>query len=432
MNCPVSLTIFSALLAASNLAAQISPTPGSGIEQEIRPASAETIAIINGTVVDPSAAKPETSATVLIDGRKIVAVGPSLDIPKGARIIDAKDKYLVPGLWDMHAHLAALTPIGVAPEHYVGFGVLGLRDMGGYMDQLFPLKAEILSGKRIGPDLVLAGPTLNGEQSAPFHRLVRTEAEARAAVRELKAAGVDFIKIHRQTTREAFFGIASETKSLGLTFVGHVPLVMGWIEASNAGMRTIEHVQTIFENEQPDPKKFVAEFPNLVKKLGGPYGDTIWATLVKNQTYFDPTMSGYEGSIDKAGAEMATKRRAAFAAMKVLIGRAAKAGVPLLAGTDLLENHGDKLLHELELLVEVGLTPQQALAAATTTPCKALNRAGPGRIAVDAPASLLLVDADPLANIANLRKLSLVVLNGRILDSSELARLREMKIQTTP
>jgi predicted amidohydrolase len=199
----------------------------------VRPASAETIAIIHGTVVDPSAAKPKTPATVLIEGSKIVAVGPSLNnIPKDARIIDAKDKYIVPGLWDMHAHLAALTPIGVAPEHYVGFGVLGIRDMGGYMDQLFPLKAEILSGKRIGPDLVLAGPTLNGEQSAAFHRLVRTEAEARAAVRELKAAGVDFIKIHRQTTREAFFGISSETKSLGLTFAGHVPLVMGWLEAS--------------------------------------------------------------------------------------------------------------------------------------------------------------------------------------------------------
>jgi len=399
----------------------------------IPPASAETIAIIHGTVVDPSATKPETPATIVIDGPKIVAVGPSLDnIPKGARVIDAKDKYIVPGLWDMHAHLAALTPIGVAPEHYVGFGVLGLRDMGGYMDQLLPLKAEILSGKRIGPDLVLAGPTLNGEQSAPFHRLVRTEAEARAAVRELKAVGVDFIKIHRQTTREAFVGIASETKSLGLTFAGHVPLVLRWIEASNAGMRTIEHIQTIFENEQPDPKKLTTEFPGLVKKLDGPYGDAIWATLVRNRTYFDPTLSGYEGTIDKNGPEIAAKRRAAFAAMKVLAGRAAKAGVPLLAGTDLLEGHGDKLLHELELLVEVGLSPQQALAAATTAPCDALHRAGPGRLAVNAPASLLLVDADPLANIANLRKLSLVVLNGKVLDSTELARLREMKDPPTP
>jgi Amidohydrolase family len=393
------------------------------------PAFAETIAIVRGIIVDPSKAEPEFNATVLITDDRIATIDASLNPPKDARVIDARDKYIVPGLWDMHAHLAALTPIGVAPEHYVAHGVLGVRDMGGYLDQLTELKAEINAGKRIGPDIAMAGPTLNGPpQPAPFHRIVATSAEARAAVDELKEAGVNFIKVHRQTTREAFFAIADETKKQHLTFAGHVPLVMSWVEASNAGMHSIEHIQTIFENLEPDPSKLVGKFPELLKRLEGPEGDAIWKTMVKNGTWFDPTMVGYEDSIDAKGPEMGKLRHKAFAATKVLMQRAVRSRVPMLAGTDILERHGERLLHELELLVSVGMPPKEVLAAATVNPAAALDRDGPGRIATGAPASLLVVDADPLADIANLRKLSTVVLRGRVLDAPELTRLKGMKI----
>ena len=99
----------------------------------------------------------------------------------------------------------------------------------------------------------------------------------------------------------------------------------------------------------------------------------------------------------------------------------------MLTGTDVLERHGERLLHELDLLVSVGMTPKEVLAAATVNSAAALGRDGPGRIATGAPASLLLVDADPLADIGNLRKLSTVVLRGRLLDSAELARLKDLK-----
>ena len=393
------------------------------------PAFGETIAIVNGIIVDPSRADPQIDATVLIKDDRIVAMGASVKIPTDARVIDARDKYVLPGLWDMHAHLAALAPIGVAPEHYVAYGVLGVRDMGGYLDQLTQLKADIAAGKRIGPDIAMAGPTLNGPpQPAPFHRIVATAAEARAAVDELKKAGVYFIKIHRQTTREAFFAIASETQKQHLTFAGHVPLVMSWVEASNAGMHSIEHIQTIFENLEPDPSKLATKFPELVKRLEGPEGDEIWATMVKNGTWFNPTMVAYEDSIDAKGPEIGKLRRTAFAAMKALMQRAVKTHVRMLAGTDVLERHGERLLHELDLLASVGMTPKEVLAAATVNPAASLGRDGPGRIATGAPASLLIVDADPLADIANVRKLSTVVLRGRVLDSTELARLKALKV----
>jgi len=397
------------------------------------PIFGETIAIVNGTVIDPSKSNPKSTGTVLIENDRIVAIGASVKPPPNTRLIDAHNKYVLPGLWDMHAHLAALAPIGVAPEHYVAYGVLGVRDMGGYIDQLTQLKADIASGKRIGPDIAMAGPTLNGPpQPAPFHRVVATAAEARAAVDELKKAGVDFIKVHRQTTREAFFAIADQTKKQHLTFAGHVPLVMSWIEASNAGMHSIEHIQTIFENLEPDPSKLVTKFPELVKRLEGSEGDGIWATMVKNRTWFDPTMVGYEDSIDSKGAEIGKLRRAAFAAMKVLMQRAVKAHVPMLAGTDILERHGERLLRELELLVSIGMAPKEVLAAATVNPAASLGWDGPGRMTPGAPASLLIVDADPLADMSNLRKLSTVVLRGKVLDSTKLARLRELKPSSPP
>ncbi len=387
---------------------------------------AQALVVANATIIDPSGSKPATQGTVVVERGHVVAVGRTPAIPRGARVVDARGKFLVPGLWDMHAHLAALTPVDSAPERYVGYGVLGVRDMGGFADTLFPLRGRIRAGDRIGPEIVMAGPTLNGEEAAPFHRKVVTDAEARAAVRELRALGVDFIKVHRAMGRPAFLAVIDEARRSGLTVSGHVPLALSWIEASNLGMRTIEHIQTVFENEQPDPKLMTGQFLQIADRLEGPHGDSIWAILKRNHTFFDPTLIGYEANLDKAGPEVAARRRVAYERMKRIAGRIARAGVPILAGTDVLERHGDMLLLELERLVEIGLTPRQALAAATTTAAEAVLHHGSGRIEVGAPAMFLVLDANPLTDIRNLRTLSAVVLSGRLIESAELARLRSL------
>lgn len=387
---------------------------------------AQALVIANGTIIDPSGRIPVTRGTVVVERGRVVAVGAAPRIPPGARVVDARGRFLVPGLWDMHAHLAALTPIGHAPEQYVGYGVLGVRDMGGFPDTLFPLRGRIRSGDRLGPEIVMAGPTLNGEQSAPFHRRVVTDAEARAAVHELRFLGADFIKVHRAMGRTTFRAVIEAARHEGLTVSGHVPLAMSWIEASNLGMRTVEHIQTVFENEQPDPRLLTGQFLEIARRLSGPQGDSIWAVLKRNHTYFDPTLIAYETSIEKAAPDVAARRRIAYAQMKLLAGRIARAGVPILAGTDVLERHGDMLLLELERLVEIGLTPRQALAAATTTAAEAVLHHGTGRIEVGAPAMFLVLDADPLSDIRNLRRLSAVVLSGRLIESAELVRLRTL------
>lgn len=387
--------------------------------------AAQTLAVTNASIIDASAPVPVRVGSIVVRNGRIVAVGPRVAIPAGALVVDATDKFVVPGLWDMHAHLAALTPIGRAPEHYVSYGVLNLRDMGGFLDQLLPLRAEIHSGRRTGPELVLAGPTLNSEQSAPFHRKVTTAAEARAAVRELKAAGVDFIKIHRATNREVFAAVADETKRVDLSFSGHVPLVVSWADAARAGMRTIEHIQTIFENLQPDLRMTPTLFDNFATRLEGALGDEIFAVLEAHGTYFDPTLVGYDATIDDTRPEQAAARRQAFARMKLIAAKAAFAGVPIVTGTDVLDRHGDMLLRELEALVAIGMTPQQVLTAATATSAAAAARPERGRIAVGAPASFLVLDASPLRDIANLRRLSAVVLGGRLLSAADLATLRQ-------
>lgn len=386
----------------------------------------QALVIANGTIIDPSGKLPATVGTVVVERGRVTAVGRAPRIPAGARVVDAKGKFLVPGLWDMHAHLAALTSVGHAPEQYVAYGVLSVRDMGGFADTLFPLRGQIRAGDRIGPEIVMAGPTLNGEQSAAFHRKVATPAEARAAVKELRYLGVDFIKVHRAMGRPEFLAVIDEARRQGLTVSGHVPLALSWIEASSLGMRTIEHIQTIFENEQPDPKLVAGQFLGIAARLAGAHGDSIWAVLKKNHTFFDPTLIGYEASIDKAAPDVAARRRVAYAQMKLLAARIFKAGVPILAGTDVLERHGDMLLLELERLVEIGMTPRQALAAATTTAAEAVLHHGTGRIEAGAPAMFLVLDADPTTDIRNLRALSAVVLSGRLIESAELARLRAL------
>jgi imidazolonepropionase-like amidohydrolase len=345
--------------------------------------------------------------------------------PRGARVIDATGKFLLPGLWDMHAHLNALTEIGRAPERYVGHGVLAVRDCGGFLDPLLALRREIAEGKRTGPQIFLAGPTLNGQSFAPFQRVVRDEAEARAAVRELAAAGVDFIKTHRATSREAFFALADEARRQGLDLIGHVPLTVSWIEAAEVGMRSMEHAQTLPENEMKDLKDPAATIEEAFARIDGERGDAIFAALARTGAVFDPTLVAYEQSIE-AKPKIAALRREAYVHLKAYVGRANRAGVTILAGTDVLETHGEMLLVELERLVEVGLTPRQALAAATTNPARLLKRPDLGRIAPGAAASLLLLEADPTADVRNLRKLGGVALRGRWIEPEELARLQTL------
>src|SRR6188508_1004966 len=170
----------------------------------------DAIAITDVTVIDVER------------GARIARVGRSAVIPPGATRINGRGRFLVPGLWDMHSHHQAA---GVESlELFLANGVVGTRDMGSDADFILPLRDRIARGELAGPDIVAAGPILDDRPPDwPFRRRVRNGEDARAAVRDLKRRGVDFIKVHDSTPRDAFFAIADEAAKLGLPFAGHVP-----------------------------------------------------------------------------------------------------------------------------------------------------------------------------------------------------------------
>jgi imidazolonepropionase-like amidohydrolase len=372
-----------------------------------------------GYVVDPAAEGAPRRADVLVVGGRIAAVGTAVRAPANARRVDVGGRYLVPGLWDMHAHVAAIGATGDALEDYVRHGVLGIRDMGGRADEVLALRSAVAENRLLGPTMVVAGPTLNGAASADFHRAVRTAEEARAAVQALRAEGVDFIKIHRQTSREAFFAIRDQARAEGLPLSGHVPLAIGWIEAAEAGMRTVEHVQGIVESEIREGVEPVRATFEAIERLEGARGDAIFAALARGGTAWTPTLIYYENSWLSDSPERRALKERAYGRMRPLVLRAARAGVPILAGTDLMERRGQGLLDELSRLVAAGLTPREALAAATTSP-RAVAGRGPGAIRVGEEASFIVLRGNPLERIENVAALSLVLLRGRLIEAGAL------------
>ena len=378
------------------------------------------IALVGGFVVDPGGEAPPYSANILMSGGKVVSVGSAIKIPKHYQTVDVAGKFIVPGLWDMHAHLAALDPVGSKPLDYVSHGVLAVRDMGGHVDELLAYRSS-LDARVVGPEIVMAGGTLNGEASGDWHIAVTTDSEGRAAVQQMKAKGADFIKVHRATKPDVFRAIVDEARRVGLHVAGHVPLGMSWPAAADAGMQTIEHAVTMVENEMALPKDPAANILVAAARIDGAAGDDIIAALVRNKTYLDPTLIAYESKLASAEPSAAAVARNFYMRVRKFIGRANAAGVAIVAGTDLVDRPGAGLLDELDLLVASGLTPREALRSATVTAAKAAGRPELGQIHPGGPASFIVLDADPTLDIRDIRKLSIVMLRGRILDRASLA-----------
>ena len=189
---------------------------------------AQEVAFTHVSVIDGRSAEPRPDRTVVIRGNRIIAEGPAATtaVPDGARIIDGRGKFLIPGLWDMHVHLAMPGGRDVLPL-YIANGVTGVRDMAGDWPTLTAWRGEITRGTLIGPRIVASGPYLEGGDQPIPHLLVKTPADAAPAVDSLIKLGVDFIKVHGQLTRESYFAIARAARTRGIPFAGHVSRMVG-------------------------------------------------------------------------------------------------------------------------------------------------------------------------------------------------------------
>jgi imidazolonepropionase-like amidohydrolase len=423
------------------------------------------------TVIDATGAPPLSDMTVIIDDKHIVALGKSGEVrpPHGAKIIEARGKYLIPGLWDMHVHTAFgdWLPANerVTLPLFVANGITGVRDMGSDLEIVKRWRAQIEAGSLLGPRMIIAGPMLDGPTPRfPSSAPVANAADGKRIVAELHAQGVDFIKIQSLIPRDGYFAAADEAKKLGIIFVGHVPDAIRASEASNAGQRSIEHFTGVFEGCTTIEDELIKGPKSLgrnVSHYDSAHAQRLIELMARNQTWQVPTLVWERGQwliddidlshdplIKYAPAAwkdrtwpMFTKSilsdmdtdplpvRKDFVQMELDMTLAMfRAGVPFMAGTDTAAGvhifPGFSLHDELALFVRAGLTPLQALQTATLNPAKFMGRlADMGTVEKGKLADLVLLDANPLDDIANTRRIRAVVLAGRYYDRADLDRM---------
>lgn len=389
----------------------------------------DALAITHVTVIDCTGAVPKPNSTVLIAAGRVAAVGLAdrIAIPPGAQVVDGSGRFLIPGLWDMHGHLTDATDD--AFPLLIMNGVTGVRDMGGDLALIDRWRSEIEKGTRVGPHIIRAGPFVDGPKEGVSNRLtVRTPQEARQAVHSLKVKGVDFIKVHNALPPDAFFALMQEARKEHIPVAVHLPQGVSSAEASDAGAASLEHVETMAESAMWRKGATAKTVEQAVDENLGPAGQELFQRLVKNGTWYVPTLVAYErGFVLWSNDPEALKPRLEIHEKQIEVVRMMhKAGVPIMAGSDFSDwamVPGVDLHNELALLVEAGFSPLEALQAATLNPAKFLGKTDTyGTIEVGRVADLVLLDMNPLEDISHTRKIHAVVLGGKLYP---LAAIRE-------
>jgi imidazolonepropionase-like amidohydrolase len=470
------LLAFTALIASTAILAAQTP-----------PASSQPLVFLHATVIDGTGAPAQPDMTVVIKGGRISELGKSVTVPKNAQVIDGTGKFLIPGLWDMHGHPHRPDDLAL----FIANGVTGLRVMAG-LPWYYDARSQIQNGKLIGPRMIIGSRLMSGpgarrapapaatdeagikqefsevmDGGEPRSLLVANAADASHAILRAQHDGADFVKIHDGLSREAYFALANEARKQGLAFVGHVPALVSPEEASDAGQKSIEHLQGLLiacSTHEADLRKTVEDltrFPALqrasrlaaiqreaIETFNLAKAKALAARFVRNRTWQCPTLTSLDGIREREERSNAALRyipakvrarwqRAAEgipeprsedrALSKMLdqklveiVGIMHRAGVPFLAGTDAGAPYvipGFSLHDELADLASAGFTPMQALQSATLDAARFLSQEKDwGTIQKGKVADLVLLDANPLDNIANTRRIAAVVLNGRLFD----------------
>jgi hypothetical protein len=429
-------------------------------------------------IIDTSSGSILRDRTLVIAGERITAIGKGeeVSIPPHAHVVDGRGKYLIPGLWDMHVHIASKE---VYFPLFIANGVTGVRDMHAFNpDAIYSWRAQTAERKALGPRIVTPGTLVDGPKPIwPGSLSAGTAAEGREAVRTLKKRGADFVKVYTKLPRDAYFAIADEAKTQGLPFAGHIPDSVSAVEASDAGQKSLEHLYGIWlacSTQEAELRKELtdamttADNPTFlsvmsraqVKALDSYSPDkahALFSRFAKNGTWQVPTLTVLRslGMIDDDGftkdprvkympAYLTTgwnpknspfaKTPEVIAGFKRLYKKALevvaamhRAGVPFLAGTDTTNPYcfpGFSLHDELGLLVESGFTPLEALQCATLNPARYLGLSKDlGTVEQGKIADLVLLDANPLDDIANTRKIEAVLVRGKLLEKTALQKM---------
>lgn len=422
---------------------------------------AEPIAIVNVNVIPMTSAVVKSAQTVIVADGMIRTVGAveATPVPEGATVVDGTDRYLMPGLTEMHAHI----PDENSPDLdrvlslFVANGVTTVRGMLGQASHL-DLRERIATGAAQGPRLITAGPSFNG-------RSVDSPADAAAMVRRQAAAGYDFLKIHPGLTIAEFDAIAATANEVGLPFAGHVPEDVGVEHALRAGIATIDHLDGYMETlvrPHDDPSGGLSGFFGVFiaaqadeSKLPGIVQATVAAGVwnVPTQSLFIHVASPLLTADEMAAwpemqympaetvaswrrykaeilADVSYAPATALKAIEIrrrLIRELHEAGAGLLLGSDspqVFNVPGFALHRELGYLVDAGLSPYAALEAGTSSPARFFAQGDRfGTVQEGMQADLLMLDANPLDNVTNSRRIHGVMLHGHWLSREVLDEL---------
>jgi len=414
-----------------------------------------SFAIRNVTIVDVVNGRHLANQTVVVNGDRIAAAGPSDELSVSRmRVVDGGGRFLIPGLWEMHAH--ALQHYGVdyaygmeAFELFVANGVTGIRDAGSSLDQVVAGRKRIAETRVAAPRIYAAGPILEGNAQsrfAPFTKVVTSPFEGKLAVTALRDAGVDWIKIHDALTRETYLAVAAEAKIWGMPFSGHVPEDITMVEAAKAGQTSIEHLRPVIEyctssrgaERRIEHAKCEAGLAEMAV-IGTFLGPTLLS--VAPLTDADPRVTAQRlahilaskrDTWPQLPASASADAKASYALGQELTRMASEAGVRLIVSTDTGAPYrlpGFAVFDELVELVEAGVSTLEALRAGTLYAVqslgleRSLGTVEPGKLA-----DLVLLEGDPLADIRNLGRIAAVVADGRLYERAEReALLRDVR-----
>lgn len=385
------------------------------------------LVIENVTLYDGTGVPPEVTSVAVDDG-VFAGVGPDVaDNFAATRTIDGNGLFMIPGLWDAHAHLRSSAGQGLDIDDFLEYGITSIRDPGGRLARMQQLERSLGQEPGSGIGYYPAYFMLNGESFAPHQRAVTTEAQVVDAIEELTAAGAVFIKVHRALDPALLPVVSREAHARGLPVVGHIPLGMHPLEACEAGIDGVEHagsfveaVVSLGEAAGPDAQVAAAEW------LLSPDAEPIYECLARRQVTVAPTLVVYYSIAARRYGDgpVPEEVRALIGLLQSLVARLHERGVPLMTGTDAADFEGPlklvpglSLHDELEVLEKAGVSPAALIPMATLNVARSVaadDRSG--SIAVGKDADFVLLTADPAESAASFRRIDGVYRAGLAVD----------------
>ena len=410
--------------------------------------------VLNGaTLIDGNGGPPKADSVVVIgDSKKIIAITNQTNFRDSLslfnddsgsqitkRVLNLTEKYIVPGLFDMHAHIAGVRKNSYDQatsenmlEMLLKYGITTVRNPGGPTNETVHLREEVLNRNLSGPEIFTAGRLLNTpEFPIPFvEKQVYTEEEVREEVRNQATAGVDYIKLYVGLKPDLVKAAVDEAHRQGIKVIGHLYLT-SWTDAANLGIDFLTHGVPVSPFLLPEDKQRIFN-----RTGGGPFDHSLWLdlvdldsieirnmieSLVQNQIPVDPTLNVYEAIfVRQSFADPQNEQR--WSKVLQLTKMMHDRGVKILSGTDIPNFElvpGESLHHELELLVEAGINTSDVIKIATKNGAEALNLMNQtGTIEPGKQADILILSASPVEDIENTKRIEAVISNGRIIENS--------------